>query len=198
MNRKIGLLSRARRALGTDEEPVAYRLTLERESDASRATYEQRVKSLTQGLEASIRDAGSGSFESLSVSRTGGPYSQTMNAIEKEKVRVKDLGMNLTEFEENSSPLLSRLTVSDVRSEYEEADRKLKTLRNNRLHRVKNTFAYQVSFAPKSPQTIEAIASEFERLSTLDSVEAVEFASDTPDDDPRNSIDTRAQENQNR
>lgn len=185
-------LARIRRSLGqTAEGSVAYRLTLRHELDADRATYVQRVESLTDGLEASIRDAGSGAFESVAVSRTAGPYSRTMYAINEEKMRVRDFDAWLDEFGETGAPLLSSMTVADVSADRKKAARRLDELQHNERPRTEPTFVYTVSFTPKSSQAIEAIASEFDRLSTLDGVEAVTIESDAPDEDPRNSIDIR-------
>ena len=193
------LLTQVRRALGqTAEDSVAYRITLEREPDADRATYVKRVKSITEGLEASIRDAGSGSFESVEVSRTAGTYSRTMAEIADVKKQKKDIEARLHTLEETGGGLLSFRSASDVASNLDEASHSLETLRNDRRHHVKNTFVYTVFFAPKSPQTTEAIASEFGRLGALSGVEAVELENDAPYTDPRTSIDFRAQEDRDR
>jgi hypothetical protein len=187
-------LARVRRALGrTAGKSIAYRVTLEREADADRETYEQRAASLTDGLEASIRDAGTGSFESLEVFRTAGPYSRTLAAIDTEKQRVADYNAWLSEFGDSGAPRLSSMTVEGVKADLDDAAKSLETLHEDRDHMM-NTVVYTVSFAPQSPQTIEAITSEFNRLSTLDGIEAVERESDVPDADPRNSIDFRTQE----
>lgn len=187
-------LARVRHALGrTAGDSIAYRVTLEREADADRETYEQHAASLTDGLEASIRDAGSDSFESLAVSRAAGPYSRTMAAIDDKKQRLVELDARLEALGDTSRLWWSSTSKGDLISDREKAARSLDELLHNDRQRTANTVAYRVSFAPKSSETIAAIASEFDRLSTLGGVESVELASDAPDDDPRNSIDFRGQ-----
>lgn len=192
-------LGRVRRVLGrTPEGVVKYQVTLERESDADRAAYVQRAASLTDSLEASIRDAGAGSFKSLAVSRVAGPYSRTMAAIEDKKQRLAELDARLDALGDTGRLWWSSTSKGDLISDREKVARSLDELLHNDRQRTANTVAYRVSFAPKSSETIIAIASEFDRLSTLDSVESVDVESDAPNADPRNTLDFRAQEDADR
>ena len=120
-----------------------------------------------------------------------------MDAIREKKIRVKDCNAWLAGYGETAAPLLSSKTVTDVVADREKATHELEKLRGNR-QRTANMFVYTVSFTPKSSRTSEAIASEFGRLAALDEVVAVEIESDAPDDDPRNSIDFRTWEDQDR
>lgn len=123
------LLAHVRRAFGRSAEgTVAYRITLERETDADRATYVKQVESITEGLEVSIRDAGANVFDSVYVSRTGGPYSQTMVEIEEKKEQLMELDAWLDPVERFGPPLLSRKSVGDVRGKREKIDRQLDKL----------------------------------------------------------------------
>lgn len=198
MSDQSGPLARARRVLGrASEESVAYRMALECDPDADRETYVHRATSLTDGLEASIRDAGSGSFESLSVSRAAGPYSRAMDAIDDTKQEMEDYETWLAEFEDSGAPWLSSISVESVKADLDDATETLEELHETR-HQAVNMVVYTVSFESRSPQAIEAIASEFGRLNALDGVAWVELVDDAPQTDPRASIDFRVQENHDR
>lgn len=176
-------------------ESVTYRITLKRDTDAGRPAYVNRVESLTEGLEASIRDAGSGAFETVAVSRTVGPYSRTMVAIDETEQQIVDYEAWLDEFEENDTLWLSSITVESVKADLNEATQSLEKLRDDQQRTV-NTFVYTVSFEPKSTETINAIGSEFDRLGTLDGIAAVEIENETPAEDPRNFIGFRSTRDQ--
>ena len=180
------LLTHARAVLSrSTERPVTYRITLKREPDADRATYEQQVESLTDDLEACIHDAAS--FESVAVSRTAGPYSHIVTEIKKEERRVVDLKTRLHEHEEGTR-IWYTSSLDSVKSDLDEAAQTLATLYDDR-DRMISTFVYRVDYEPKSQQTTETIISEFGRLSTLDGVETVEVEDETANEDPRNALD---------
>lgn len=169
-----------------DNTQVAFRITLEPESDTSREEYSNRFERLTDSLEADI--ATMGPFETAHLSRVADPYTRLGNKqrhIEVEIAKNKDR-LYEREMKGYEIPLLDELlgrsSNSELREKINELEEKYIRLSSRQSNQT-NVFTLAVDFAPLSPAPIEALLSEFNRLASYEGVAdtAIERAVPTVD-----------------
>lgn len=184
------LLERVRRAIGGSNAPITFRISLKREPDADRDTYTHRVEEIVDDLEASIR--GAGSFDSLRLSRTAGPYGRVEQYLDRDEHRITELRAELATREETGPSLMrlfpGRTDTNELRNELDQRMHSYEKLRT-RQPRAANVFVYEVDFEPVSNATCEVVISEFNRLTSLGGVATVETERTVPSDDSRDRLE---------
>lgn len=157
----------------TDNAQIAFRITLEPESDTVREGYSNRFGCLIDGLEADI--AAMGPFETTNLSRVADRYTRLGNEQRRIEAEIVEIKSRLYDREQMGyekpllGELLGRSSTLELREETNELEEKHDRISLHQKDQA-NVFTLAVDFTPLSPASVEALLSEFNRLASYDGV----------------------------